>query len=629
MRFGFACWISETRALRPIQTLAQGLYLRRFVGAIVHAPTTMTLVQDMEWRTQWKMYKLWNKNARNIVQQKDIISAFCERVMKQEALRVLTGWRSLVDSGTAFRTSISSAANMLLVRLAHQTRVVFMHWIMYWRDQGCRFLWAEFFLQKWTDQTRSSRSLKVFSAWKVTISRNKHRSSLSNRMMGRKHRSIRFTVFWTWKDKARTIRRILNAIQRKQMQSRLMGYVNLLNYAGRKRRNRAVVQKIGLMKKSFAFGGWTKILFESLMFRRIQTRLVMQRVAWRQTRKAAAIWIWQVQSAITRRSRLNWALRKLRTRNLRDFVTVWMDKALISNAVCSLQSRINLKNKFYIQEAAFCDFHAFCVQRRRLRIFCKHVKAVKRIHAIKAWKWQVQEIWRLAHAAAKVYYYGVALIYRRFFENWASAVFSTSEGGPEEDFVAVALAFDEDFDGTIQDATSRKRFEAKVAALVANTIKIPESKIKILCHQRGSVITEVLLQSDPEANRSAHWFAIKLKRSIMERVNELAGKITESPKTRSPAPDPPTSPPASPTKNVLLKVKGAAVHGRVPNAVYQALLDSVKSLRAVEDDMRRNKRLKVALYRTKSRSLLDCYHFWSVPISHCSFDTFCVSFDII
>ena len=570
MRFGFACWISQTIALRPLNSLAQGLYLRRF------AEKAPTLIGNHEWRTVWKACRLWATNSRRLSRQKDIISGFCLKVLMRETVRVLFAWRSLVDSEIAFRTRISSAANMMLVRQAYNMRLTFMHWLLHCKEQG----YQDVMMREIEDQTKRSILLDTLATWKRTVSGNKHMNSLSIRLMSRKRRAIRFNGFWKWKDYVRAVRRILHAIQRKQMQSRLMAYVALLNYAGRKRRDKTVIDRIRLTKRHMVFGQWSKLASDRLAFRKIIGAKALQRSSQRQVRHVAGVWIWQVQLAVTRRSRLTWALCKLRIRVLANFSLAWFEKTLATNAVRSLRSRIRRKSEYNIREAAFFDLVAATVRQRRSNVLRSHISAVNGIRALRAWRWQVQETWRLTLAATKVRYHRNLLLLSQLFECW-SHVLTPAEDSPEEEKVAVSLSFEQDFDNTIIDEESRKKFEEKVAAHVSCTLKVPANKIQFLCHQRGSVITEILVPGDPESSRSANLLAKKLARTTEEGVVAQTRRTAESP------------------QKGRLKLKGAVVHGKMPASVHQALMRSAQSLPTVDQHVIERRLLHVAIITHK------------------------------
>ena len=227
-----------------------------------------------------------------------------------EAARVLICWRSLVDSEICFRSRISSAANMLLVRHAHQARMIFLHWLLFLQNQGRHGM----LMQGLTERGKRNIIQNYFVMWRGRLTSDKHMNSLSIRLGTRKNRAIRFNVFWKWKDRVRTVQRIQSAVQRKEMQSQLIAYVALLNYAGRNRCVKAVSKKLNLNEKYRTFGQWAMLSSERVTYRKVICKKMVKQHARRQAANAAAVWIWQVQLALTRRSRIEWALRKLRAR---------------------------------------------------------------------------------------------------------------------------------------------------------------------------------------------------------------------------------------------------------------------------------------------------------------------------
>ena len=61
--------------------------------------------------------------------------------------------------------------------------------------------------------------------------------------------------------------------------------------------------------------------------------------------------------------------------------------------------------------------------------------------------------------------------------------------------VAVALSFDCDFDETIGSESARAAFDEQVQNDVSAALGVPKEAIEVLCHQRGSVIAEVILKA--------------------------------------------------------------------------------------------------------------------------------------
>jgi hypothetical protein len=60
--------------------------------------------------------------------------------------------------------------------------------------------------------------------------------------------------------------------------------------------------------------------------------------------------------------------------------------------------------------------------------------------------------------------------------------------------VAVALTFDCNFDETVGSSSARAKFDAQVRDDVSATLGVAKEAIEVLCHQRGSVIAEVVLK---------------------------------------------------------------------------------------------------------------------------------------
>ena len=625
LRLGFACWISETIALRPMRTLSQGLYLRKFVERPV------SIMDSLEWRTKWKAFKKWARNSRQIRRQKNVVSAYCLRALMHEAARVLICWRSLVDSEICFRSRISSAANMLLVRHAHQARMIFLHWLLFLQNQGRHGM----LMQGLTERGKRTIIQNYFVMWRARLTSDKHMNSLSIRLGTRKNRAIRFNVFWKWKDRVRTVRKIHSAVQRKEMQSQLIAYVALLNYAGRNRCVKAVSKKLNLNEKYRTFGQWAMWSSERVTYRKVICKKMVKQHARRQAANTAAVWIWQVQLALTRRSRVEWALRKLRARSLQEFVTLWLTAVQKAYAARSLRYRIRLRGKYNCQEAVFHQLHLRLIHRRRLKLFCKHVVAVRLILFLRMWKGLVSETWRLTLAATKVRYHAISSLIYDSFQKWNCSLYP-DEDGPDDEMMAVALHFDESFPDTIEDPSARNRFEAKVIAHVAATINVEASKIQVLCHQRGSVITEVLVPSDPWGgqNRRSHVLAKKLERSINERANAAARRSLSFGGLESP-------------QRWESKLKGATVHGKLPKSIYQALQRSASALPHVDqcamdkkmyhiakmvnriemrhrcreffvrwrastrETLQRKKRLKILYFRIHNLCLVNIYNEWA------------------
>jgi hypothetical protein len=63
--------------------------------------------------------------------------------------------------------------------------------------------------------------------------------------------------------------------------------------------------------------------------------------------------------------------------------------------------------------------------------------------------------------------------------------------------VAVALKYDLDFDVAFRDPAAAAQFDAQVQEEVSAALSIPPAAVEVMCHQRGSVIAEVVLHQRP------------------------------------------------------------------------------------------------------------------------------------
>ena len=60
--------------------------------------------------------------------------------------------------------------------------------------------------------------------------------------------------------------------------------------------------------------------------------------------------------------------------------------------------------------------------------------------------------------------------------------------------MAIALRFDCNFDKTVAGTKERTQFNMQIQKDVSTALGIPEEAIEVLCHQRGSVIAEIILK---------------------------------------------------------------------------------------------------------------------------------------
>jgi len=132
--------------------------------------------------------------------------------------------------------------------------------------------------------------------------------------------------------------------------------------------------------------------------------------------------------------------------------------------------------------------------------------------------------------------------------------------------IAVALTLDCDFDENMQDSESRTRFNESLASDLSAVLGVPKSSLQIVCHQRGSVVVEVVLTgANDEIGNTLLDYDDRTNQQLAQQLVDL---VQDGDKRLS-------------TLLMGKYITRAQVHGPIANLVCKAVMQAVESAYAV------------------------------------------------
>jgi hypothetical protein len=103
----------------------------------------------------------------------------------------------------------------------------------------------------------------------------------------------------------------------------------------------------------------------------------------------------------------------------------------------------------------------------------------------------------------------------------------------EGDPVAVSLSMDIDFDQTMRTLQSRSSFERQLEDDICSTLSIERERVTILCHQKGSVLSEIVF-GKPDARQVAQQFVAYVEQKEASLVKTPTGKLVQKAEVHGP-----------------------------------------------------------------------------------------------
>lgn len=176
--------------------------------------------------------------------------------------------------------------------------------------------------------------------------------------------------------------------------------------------------------------------------------------------------------------------------------------------------------------------------------------------------------------------------------------------------VAVAVKYDLDFDETLSNPEATSKFDLHVQEQVSSALGIPSTAVQVMCHQRGSVVAEVVLKKvampggDGDC-RTPGMLAQELVDLLKERHSALCCKDLGKLAVKSVTIDGPIAAPVCDLVTKALQARGVEWHQKLEDSsdVLNAQVNKVAS-RHIDHC----KRVIQRLLHSQLATVFDSYH---------------------